>query len=175
MCDLEFILYEINRYFFEISLDAHKKASLHLVGHEYVATPISFFVNFLNIIKGRESIQNKRFIDVGSGIGNICAVANRWGFSAEGIELNPILYNIACQLHPNVKTHNIDIRDFNSYENYDVIYYFLPFYDENLQKELKEKIENKCKIGTYIIVYVSEDKDDRFVNIHDKKIWQKIK
>ena len=175
MKELEFLLDKIDKYFFEISLEAHKEASLDLVGHEYIATPIPFIVNALNGIKERESIENKRFLDVGSGVGNICAVANYLGLNAEGIELNPVLFNISEQIHSNIKIHNLDIRDFNSYENYDLIFYFLPFFDENLQKELKAKIENNCKIGAYIIVLGQENKDDRFVNIHQRQVWQKIK
>ena len=170
------ILERIDNYFNKISQLSHNEF-LGENNWEYFPTNLELFKDILNIIKKREiNINGKKFLDVGSGIGNLCYIATLIGFDAEGIELNPILFDISKQIYPEIKFINLDIYDFNKYYDYDIIYYFAPFKNIKLQEELKEKIENSVKVGTYISTIGTENKDDRFINIGNKgHLWLKIK
>lgn len=175
----EHIIEKISEYFKKISEDSHNK----VFGNdswEYISTSPNHIYETLNTIKELESdISDKKFLDVGSGIGNICCVADLMGFDVEGIEFNPVLFEISKQIYPDIKINNVDIRNFNNYNDFDIIFYCLPFKNEELQLELKEKIENCVKVGTYIITRGKEIKDDRFKKINDKYkycyCWLKIK
>lgn len=75
----EYILNRINNYFRLQVVDKHQE----LFGndsYQYYQTDLNFFNEVLDIIEVREgSLKDKSFIDLGSGIGNICAVAaKRW-------------------------------------------------------------------------------------------------
>lgn len=179
----DYILDKINEYFVKISSDAFN-ACLKDVGCEYYPTPVDIITLTLGIIREREEFfVRKKFLDVGCGIGNVCGVAEHMGLVAEGIELNPVLYNIGKQIYPTVNFHNVDIREFNNYDDYDIIFYYAPFCREEPQRILKVMVENGMKIGSYVIVYgwkFESEKDDRFLKIFADetkhlRIWQKIK
>ena len=177
----DFILRRIGKYFFNISIDLHNATTnLSNVSYAYFPTEIDFISEALNIIKSRETeFQNMKFLDAGSGIGNVCGVAMSMGLNAEGIELNPVLFNISKQIYPEIKFHEMNILEFNNYSDFDIIFYFIPIADDELQLKLKMKIENDIRIGGYIIVRDVETKDDRFIAIDTdnlkNKVWQKIK
>lgn len=181
------ILYKFNTYFRNIAEESHNKI-LGNDSYRYFQTPLDFFESAMSVIKEREvNFKGKKFLDVGSGIGCLCGVAAFLGLNAEGIELNPILYEVSKQIFPEVQFHNIDARDFNNYKDYDIIFYWLPFNNPELQQILRKKIEDDILIGSYIILFEEETqfcgKDDRFIDIQyisdingiDNKIWQKIK
>jgi SAM-dependent methyltransferase len=181
----DYILNKINEYFTRISSDAFD-ACLKDVGCDYCPTPIEYITHTLGIICERikkENFIGKKFLDIGCGVGNVCGVAEQMGLVAEGIELNPVLYGIAKQIYSTLNFYNVDIRDFNNYYDYDIIYYYAPFCREELQKVLKTKVEDNMKLDAYVIVCgwkFESEKDDRFLKIfadetRHLRIWQKIK
>ena len=183
MDDSVYILQRIDKYFNKIASDAHN-TFIEGIGCDYYPTPIEFITNALTFIKEREpNFSGKTFLDVGCGIGNICGVAAHMGLNAEGIELNPVLYNIGKEIYPEIRFHNVDIRDFNEYNKYDIIFYFAPMGTENLERDLKIKVENNIHIGAYVIISgwrFEKTKDDRFIKLYTdndgfRDIWQKIK
>lgn len=174
----KYILTKINGYFENISKDKH----IEIFGdnsYEYIPTELDFIYKALMIIDKKNNVKNKKFLDVGSGVGNVCGIAEIFDLIVEGIEFNSVLFEIAKGIYPEVKFHNIDIKDFNDYNNYDIIFYCVPFKNEKLQEELKEKIENQINIGTYIITRGFETKDNRFISLNsygsNSQIWLKIK
>jgi len=174
----KYILKKINRYFESISKDRHIEISRDN-SYEYIPTELDFIYNALMLIDKKNSVKNKKFLDVGSGVGNVCGIAEMYELIAEGIEFNPVLFEIAKGIYPEVRFHNIDIKDFNDYNDYDIIFYCVPLKDEELQKSLKEKIENQINVGTYIITRGPEIKDNRFISFNNdsfnNQIWLKIK
>jgi SAM-dependent methyltransferase len=152
--------------------------------YQYCQTPLDFFCEALNIIEKKEgNLNNKKFLDVGCGLGSLCEIARIKGLVVEGIEINPVLIKIAKQIFPDIKIYEMNIIDFNRYHEYDIIYYWLPFRDEKLKWEFREKIENEMRIGAYLVIFEEESqeigKDDRFINLGEdnfkNRIWLKIK
>lgn len=176
----EFILNKIYNYFQIISLDKHNQI-LKNIGCPYYQTSVNSIYQYLELIKEREiTFENKKFLDVGGGIGIVCGIASHFGLIAEGIELNPILCDVSKKMFPEINIHNIDIRDFNDYEKYDIVFYFFPFADDRLYSELQTKVENNISVGSYIITaYDSQKKDDRFISINNdtikNQIWLKVR
>ena len=178
------ILAKIDGYFRNIASVQHNEL-IGDAGHQYCHTPISFFSEALNLMKKREkTLNNKKFIDAGCGLGCLCEVARLNGLNAEGIELIPILCDLSKQIFPEIKIHNMNVMDFNKYGEFDIIYYWLPFRNPELQQIFKLKIEDETRIGSYIVMYEEEEKqecgkDDRFISIDTNdiknQVWQKIK
>ena len=174
-----FILERISFYFQNESKCWHLN-NLNAIGVDYHQTPIDFIYNKLKIIENEISLKGKRFLDVGSGVGHICAVAKIFGCEPEGIEINPVLLRISQILYPDIKIHHQNILSFEDYYNYDVIFYYIPFHDIKLEDWLVKKIENDSKIESYIIIHDARgvEKDNRFIWVdkddNKKQVWKKI-
>ena len=179
----EYILKRINKYFNNISSDKHNEI-LGEDSYKFFLLPIDFIDGLLELVKGVEkNFGGMKFLDVGSGVGYICGLAERMGLIAEGIELNPKLFEISTQMFPEIKFYEMNCMDFRNYCNYDIIYYWLPIRNPELQARLKARIEDEIRIGGYIILGEEEKqdtgKDERFIGINcdkfDNKIWKKIR
>ena len=180
------ILSKFDAYFRKIALQSHNE----LLGDDsfqYFSTSLDFFINALNLIKEKESLKDKKFIDAGCGLGYICEVARINELHAEGIELNPVLCDIGEEIFPDIIFHNMNVMDFNRYGEFDIIFYWLPFCNQELQLKFKTKIEDEISVGSYIITYEEEKqgigKDDRFIPINlisningfENRVWQKLR
>lgn len=135
--------------------------------------------------ESRDDIYIK-FLDVGCGAGNVIMFADslfRWPFQAHGIERDRKLSLIARQfINPMYDNYiqNMDAFKFKKYGEYDIIYYYCPIQDDELQKKLELLIEKNMKVGAYLIPFLKQDKsftiDGKFKLIHnDYQIYQKMK
>lgn len=168
------ILDKINIYFRELSKDSHNKI-LGDDSYNYIQIELDLIIESLDFIYENDNIINKNFLDVGSGIGNICYIASLYDLKPEGIELNPVLFEISKQIYPEINFHNINILDFKKYNEYDIIYYFVPFENLDIQDELRKIILDNIKVGGYIIARDFKNIDDnRFTKIYKNLIWKKI-
>jgi hypothetical protein len=92
-----------------------------------------------------------KFLDCGSGLAFVTALARGIGFDATGIEWNEQYVSIARQLFSSARTVQGDVLAFAGYGDYDVIYYYGPFSDEEVQRRFEEKVEAEAKVGAVII------------------------
>lgn len=107
------------------------------------------------IFKDTENIEEKGFIDIGSGKGYAVKLASRAGFRlGGGAEYNPHLYDISISNlnKDKVSTEFVvcgDARDFEHYGEFDVFYFNNPFEAEILVQVLKKIYEThtdkKCR------------------------------
>lgn len=168
------ILNKINNYFRELSKDSHNK----LLGKDsfnYIQIELDLIIESLDFINENDNIVNKKFLDVGSGIGNICYISSLYDLIPEGIELNPVLFEISKQIYPEIKFDNVNVLDFKKYDEYDIIYYYVPFENLKIQDELRKIILDNIKVGGYIIARDFKNIDDnRFTKIYKNLIWKKI-
>ena len=177
----EYILKRINKYFFNQALEIHNEI-LGDNSYRFFMLPLEFVSGMLESIKTEVDLKGKRFLDVGSGTGYICGLAEQMGMIAEGIEMNPTLFEISTQMFPEIKFYNMNCNEFEKYGEYDIIYYWLPFREDRLKDDFKQKIEKEIKIGGFILLGEEENqdagKDSRFISLDgDKfhnKIWKKI-
>jgi 2-polyprenyl-3-methyl-5-hydroxy-6-metoxy-1,4-benzoquinol methylase len=92
-----------------------------------------------------------KFIDVGCGIGNILLFAEMIEFDIYGIEKDQGSLTIAQQLFDAQIVSDQDIWSFNRWSEFDVIYYFRPFCEKELQRRFERLIEESCKPGAILI------------------------
>jgi len=113
---------------------------------------IEIFKNLKKII----DIENK-YLEVGSGPGfNLLLADKLLSVNPEGIEYNNKLSEISNLLH-RYPIHNIDAMNFKKYNKYDIIYCWLPFFNEELQLKLEKKIVDESKVGTFLLLIDSEN------------------
>lgn len=92
-----------------------------------------------------------RFLDCGSGLGFITTLANGLGFTATGIEYSESYAVLARKIFPSTRTVQGDVLAFDRYSEFDAVYYYGPFSDENLQRTFEEKVESELKSGGVIL------------------------
>ena len=119
-----------------------------------------------------------KFIDIGCGIGNILLLAEMMGFDVFGIEKDTASLKIAKSLVDDQSVNQEDIWNFDRLKNFDVVYYFRPFCQKNLQLKFEKHIEDSLNTGTILIANrkMSQEinSDNRFLQLDPKwPIWQK--
>lgn len=127
---------------------------------------------------GRFAEGKTTFLDIGCGIGNILLVAEQFGFDVYGIEKDPYSFQIAAELIGPEKVTQADIRTYDRYGRFDVIYYFRPFSDHEPQARFEKLIEEQMQGGAMLIANHKNsndiDQDGRFRRLHrDLPVWVK--
>lgn len=117
-------------------------------GDAYDAIPFSIS-DFLSIIVDAYQLlgKDKKFLDVGSGSGMKTKVASVL-FDAYGIDINEEHVAFAQKFVNNIKLQ--DALTFENYGDYDLIYFYGPFKNDNLQKQLEDKIHNQMRQETLV-------------------------
>jgi len=123
--------------------------------------------------------QRPSFIDIGCGIGNVILVAEQMEFEVFGIEKDPYPCKVARRLMGEEKVAQEDIWSYNKFADFDVIYYFRPFHDGEMQHKFEHMIEDSLKRGGILIANRKMSQriatDDRFQRLHqDMPVWEKI-
>jgi len=118
------------------------------------------------------------FLDIGCGIGNVLLFAELMEFTVSGLEKDEYPFTIAAKLIGQEKVVQQDIWEYDRYQTFDVIYYFRPFHEGNLQRRFERFIEDQLKPGGVLIANRKMDQgidaDPRFCRLHpDLPIWQK--
>lgn len=149
-------------------LGSKKEQKKHEDKGAYVYIPWSHkaFCAALEIVKNlRNDVDTAlKFIDVGCGIGSKVFLADRAGLDAYGIEMHPKYVEAARKLlivgrhayyqraDEKLSSHIIhgDGRKHN-YSPYDVIYFFNPMRNQELEKQLEERIFATAKPGALIL------------------------
>lgn len=115
----------------------------------YNAIPFSIS-NFLSIIVDAYQLlgKDKKFLDIGAGSGMKTRVASVL-FDAYGIDINEEHVAFAQRFGSNV-IHQ-DALTFENYGDFDLIYFYSPFKDDDLQKQLEDRIHNQMKTETLVV------------------------
>ncbi len=119
-----------------------------------------------------------QFIDIGCGIGNVMLMAELMDFSVYGIEKDEVPFEIAEKLLGKELVAQDDIWDFNDFNQFDVIYYFRPFSDKELQTRFEKLVEDELKPGGILIANrkmgTEIDDDPRFTRLTERwPVWVK--
>lgn len=91
------------------------------------------------------------FLEVGSGIGTKCLIARElFGLTTFGIEYSEYLADEAT-LRGRGPVWTGDALDFHyGYSNYDIIWMYRPFRDEELESQLEQKIYSEMRPGAVL-------------------------
>lgn len=91
----------------------------------------------------RKNYKVNKFLDIGCGTGVKCWIAKKLGFDAHGIDLNANYCEIAKQMDVNVKC--VNAFEFDGYNEFDLIYWYLPLRKPEQEIELEKKIFTEAK------------------------------
>lgn len=126
--------------------------------YPFVPMPTHKFISLL--LSARKLAEFKSynfptFLDAGCGIGMTVALAFAAGFKATGLELNNRAITLSKKMlrrfddYRCVKKQNI--LTYKEYGNYDVIYYWLPFFNKNKQAKMERLIADQMKVGGIVL------------------------
>ncbi len=123
--------------------------------------------------------KNHTFLDIGCGIGNVLLVAEQMELDVFGFEKDEYPYKIGAKLIGEDRVTQEDIWQYDSYDTFDVIYYFRPFHQGEVQRKFELMIENQLKSGGVLIANrkMSEEinTDSRFKSLSpDLPVWVKL-
>lgn len=123
------------------------------------------------------------FIDLGSGPGLTLHLAAAVGFT-NGLGLDIDSENIKLSKYllfgTGLKVIKRDILKWNGFGPNQIIYYYCPFIDDDLQHKFEKRVEDRMKVGSYLIAFLKRDcnidKDPRFQRLNTiGPIWKKVK
>ncbi len=129
------------------------------------------------LTEGREP-AGLRFIDIGCGIGNILLLAEMVGFQVAGIEKDTASLPVAQELLGRETVQNRDIWTYDDIAVFDVVYYFRPFSQGDMQRSFERRIEQEMRPGAVLIANRKMDEsiasNPEFSRLHDHfPIWLK--
>jgi hypothetical protein len=123
------------------------------IKYNYIPYEIKVFLNILSdIYETTKDMKNPKFIDIGCGIGTKVLIASNL-FDAYGIDCNQNLIDISkiigCK-----NTSCCDIFDYD-FSQFDILFYYRPFYDDKIYETFENKIYTETKVGSIIIAACS--------------------
>jgi len=122
---------------------------------------------FLNVLVQTIDIlgedKTKKFLDVGCGIGTKMLLASS-AFDVYGIEVRNKYIQVAKTLGME-QVFELNALDFCHYCDFDVIYFFTPIRNKELEKQLEIKIYTDAKDGAIIIPFGKKLNWDELPNV----------
>lgn len=109
---------------------------------------INSIIDAILLVKHRLKVNWPLFCDAGAGYGFILRLAVQAGFNVQGIELDKFLVGELRRQITNAIEGDILAQD---YSKFDVVYYYSPIADDELETQFEELVEDTLKVGAYII------------------------
>lgn len=144
------------------------------IKYNYVPYELKLFLNLIaDIYEITKNKKNPKFIDIGCGIGTKVLIASIL-FDSYGIDCNQEHIEISKILGCN-NTFCGDIFE-QDYSDYDILFYYRPFYDDVIYEKFETKIYEESKTGSIIIPACSNFAWSQKTNIKElsKLCYQKI-
>ncbi|MCA9128174.1 MAG: class I SAM-dependent methyltransferase [Planctomycetales bacterium] len=122
-------------------------------GYPYIRASNASLLNAFRTIEGvtGKPLNQVRFLEVGCGLGTKCELARQAGMTATGIDLLTEYVNLARQLYPLCAFEQANALEYN-YGCFDVVYYHVPFFGEELVRELEKRLLEQLQCGSMLIV-----------------------
>ena len=122
---------------------------------EHLAINLEKIIENFNKTNKKTPYKELTFLDVGCGTGTTIQIAENLGYKARGIEYNLLMKPIHEQ--KGIDVWYGDALNYIQYHEADVIYYYRPIYNDEIQKNLEHKIETEAKRGAFIIALAKRD------------------
>jgi hypothetical protein len=117
----------------------------------FVGMPIMRVFHMLRAARQAVNANSPRFLECGSGFGFIAALARELGFTVRGIEIVSEYIEYSRRFFPAVPVEQADLRTFNRFDEFNVIYYYGPFADDDVQAVFEHRIEEAIRPGGIIL------------------------
>jgi SAM-dependent methyltransferase len=177
--------------------EARKKGSWVFIPNSFTRI-MDNFIELSDFLKknkkwsGNESdYDHRKFLDAGCGVGNIMVLANEilqckyihgLEIDKENVdEAKNLLKRFAGGKREYIEVFKKDILKFQNYGDYDIIYYYCPLCNFEMEKEFEEMVEDQMKVGAVLAPYYKNsqriEKDKRFKIIINgyEPIYMKVK
>lgn len=113
----------------------------------WVPYPVRDFYRLLTV--SLRYATGRRFLDAGCGIGTKCLLAASLGLIAEGVERVPAY---AAQARAwGVTVHEADLRDWDGYGGYDIVFVNHPLFDDEAEAAYEARVARQLAPGTVLI------------------------
>jgi SAM-dependent methyltransferase len=117
----------------------------------FSAARVSTALEHLRLARQATPAKRPRFLECGSGFGFIAALARELGFTVTGLEIERRSIKMSRRLFPSVRIEETDLLSFTGYGAFDVVYYYGPFADDNIQTGFERRIEEAIRPGGIIL------------------------
>jgi SAM-dependent methyltransferase len=105
----------------------------------------------LQIARRATPARSPRLLECGSGFGFVAALARELGFTVTGVEIDPSYVEMSRRLFPSVRVEEADLCAFDRYGDFDVIYYYGPFADDEVQARFERRVEEALRPGGIVL------------------------
>ena len=132
-----------------------------------------------------------KFLDAGCGAGNVMMLARAHQLTNQvhGLEYYEHTLQMARTFVGHHKTYGprngcfveqADILTFRRYNQFDIVYFYCPFSNGDLQERFEERLEDKMRVGAILVPRLKKsraiEKDSRFERIKGlDMMWIKVK
>jgi len=133
-----------------LPFDHHGKME---IGYPYIrASNQSLMVALGQLERLLEKPVNEiQFLEIGCGIGTKCELARLLGMKASGIDLLPEYVDLAKQVYPACTFWHANAFECD-FQSFDVVYYHVPFFDDDLVRQLEDRVLSHIRQGAVLIV-----------------------
>jgi SAM-dependent methyltransferase len=117
--------------------------------HAWIPFSCSMFVDLLMAgSRFFKSDRTKRFLDIGCGIGTKVLLADVL-FEAYGFDLRLDYLEVARRFGCE-RVFPAEAMEFDWYHDYDFLYFYAPFRDEEMEAKFEKRLSEKMKVGAII-------------------------
>lgn len=141
--------------------------------YHYIPFPPSHFIDAL--LEGFFHLgasTSKKFIDIGCGSGLTVLIASGL-FESYGFDYNTDLVDRARSFLGD-SVFLDDAKTFDRYDEFDFIYYYRPFFDENMYFEFEERVFKSMKSGSLVCPIWESFDWPRYTKKIGKYVYQKL-
>jgi len=117
----------------------------------FVGARTTVVLEQLGLARRAARSSRPRLLECGSGFGFIAALARELGFDVTGVEVEPSYVEHSRRLFPSVRVEQADLSTFERFGEFDVIYYFGPFSDDEVQARFERRVEASLGPGGIVV------------------------
>ena len=124
-------------------------------GYGWEPLPLYDFLQGMRVARPGDG---RRFLDVGSGVGEKLKLAHMLGWEPEGVEINPILAGTSREMWPYPVTV-ADAFDYDGYGEFDLVYCYAILIERDDQMELHHHVTERMRPGALYFAAGGPDPD----------------
>ena len=105
----------------------------------------------LRCARAATTARSPRLLECGSGFGFVAALAREVGFTVTGVEIHRPYIELSRLLFPAIRVEETDLLTFDRFGEFDVIYYYGPFADDEVQARFERRVEADLRPGGIVL------------------------